>query len=56
MRHYQLGCGDTVSKCELCGKKFSKNSRVDTNRELYIVAHPSCLKKYLTKIKEQQHD
>jgi len=29
----------------LCGKKFSKNSRVDVNRELYIVAHPSCMRK-----------
>ena len=47
MKWYELGCGDRVSACDVCGISFRYNSLVENCRELNMVAHPLCLKKYI---------
>lgn len=50
LKYKDLGCGDKVSRCEGCGKKFCKKDNVRVNREFNIVTHLSCEEKAIKRI------
>ena len=49
MKYTDLGCGDRISKCELCNIKFKDDDDIVADRDIYLVAHIVCYNKYIMK-------